>query len=56
MQSVQSGGTRRTEIGGTCSKCQGACKMEERVTLKRLAELMADPDQAEQQLFGSFMP
>jgi hypothetical protein len=47
---------RSTTIGGTCPKCKGNGKMEERVTLKQLAELLANPDGAERQLFGSFVP
>jgi hypothetical protein len=46
----------KTTIGGTCLKCRGTGKMEDRVTLKRLAALMANPDDAERQLFGSFAP
>jgi hypothetical protein len=55
-KSIASGNVRSTTIGGTCPKCKGNGKMEERVTLKQLAELLANPDGAERQLFGSFVP
>jgi hypothetical protein len=37
-------------------KCGGDGKLEERVTLQRLASLLDDPLTAEHKLFGDFAP
>jgi hypothetical protein len=55
-RTVSDGRTRFTESGGVCPKCAGDGKVEERVTLTQLAELLANPADAERRLFGSFVP
>lgn len=52
---VSDGRTQSTQSGGTCPKCGGDGKVEERVTLVQLAELLANPGDSERQLFGSFV-
>jgi hypothetical protein len=55
-RSIASGQVRSTTIGGSCSKCAGKGFLAEQVTLKRLAELLQKPEDAERALFGSFIP